>query len=527
MVSMTLLSCATSFDESRSPAQIRSWVDDLPQKTNSRQNLTAEQKYLSFLQLPKAENEKVRIRLSESNLQFLKCSDLNDWTCLEKYFKPQGKAPHRTDTRSDLGAPIKVASPLKMQHFFTYEWYNQRQDKGFLDQLGRPTSDFQKTPTQPKLAERLAQIINEPWSGVKAAIYGIDGIGVMEKSGEINESLLGVFNGLKRSKNFQAVVDVEKIIKEGSKITGFEFEYPPTQALLQEFNTDSEMSVRTEDTASKIMHNKFFVFEKNNSPFSLWTGTANISKNCMGDENNSNMVLYIENREIAQLFKDEFLEMYQGNLQATKKRKHPFFGGQFKKDKRPNTNRYFQFSDGSEMRVHFSPTDDGEHRAILPMIFSAEAGDILRLSMFATGGFEMIRALELAAARGVLVKVFLDSSTNFQISNSWINRNSAVRLGRTANPYATDANSLEVRLTKWSGSSKNHQKVATLTRKKPSGFRAEVLIVGSQNWSDAGNDENDENMITVRNLRSELAAAKDFNTHFDKYLWPTGTPLEE
>jgi phosphatidylserine/phosphatidylglycerophosphate/cardiolipin synthase-like enzyme len=75
----------------------------------------------------------------------------------------------------------------------------------------------------------------------------------------------------------------------------------------------------------------------------------------------------------------------------------------------------------------------------------------------------------------------------------------------------------------------NHHKSATLTRKTDSGMQSQILVVGSQNWSEAGNDLNDENMLMFRNLRGELQMAKAYNEHFDTMLWPTGkvVPVEE
>lgn len=177
------------------------------------------------------------------------------------------------------------------------------------------------------------------------------------------------------------------------------------------------------------------------------------------------------------------------------------------------------------MTLHFSPTDDGEHRAIIPMLLSARPGDVIRVSMFGSGGAEYVRAMQYAAARGALVKVFVDRDTSFQITTSWINRKSKTRL-QEPNPYGDDEGRLQIRHTDWGAGNMNHHKSATLTRKTQSGMLAELLVVGSQNWSVAGNDENDENMLVIRNLKSGLDVARSYNHHFDSMLWPTGKPVE-
>ena len=57
-------------------------------------------------------------------------------------------------------------------------------------------------------------------------------------------------------------------------------------------------------------------------------------------------------------------------------------------------------------------------------------------------------------------------------------------------------------------------------------FLAETIIIGSQNWSTAGNDDNDENMITIRNRKNGVQAARDFNDEFDHHLWKAAQVLQ-
>ncbi|MGZ5280461.1 MAG: phospholipase D-like domain-containing protein, partial [Pseudobdellovibrionaceae bacterium] len=190
--------------------------------------------------------------------------------------------------------------------------------------------------------------------------------------------------------------------------------------------------------------------------------------------------------------------------------------GRFHKQKRPNTKRYFQFSDGHELRLHFSPTDDGEHRAILPMLWTAKAGDTIRISMFGSGGVEGVRALQAAAARGVKIQIVLDNVTGSGLY-SWIKDSEGNFMEE--NPYAPGnqqvQDNIKVRLNNWPGL--NHQKTATLTR---ANGRVETLIVGSQNWSLSGNDTNDENMVTIRHKTQSVKAGEAFNENFDKFMYP-------
>lgn len=491
---------------------------DAPKEAVTNEQMEPLAKYIEFLNLPAAMKADVTDRLFESSLQFLTCAS-EDWACLEQTPDITPLAKHRIDAAADLGKPVRINKPLDMKYFFTHQWY--RFKKELLEE--REVA----IPERASLAAELQKVIENPWSRVSMAIYGIDGIGEIDKqTKEPNHSMDGVFAAIKSHPSARAVVDVESYKQTGSKIE-ITYQYPPTEELYNDLNhntTEASQRVRLEYPTTSIMHNKFFVFEKNNNK-SVWTGTANISKNCTGDEDFANMAVYIKNNEIAGAFLAEFEEMYS-YMPGTQAR-GPSRIGRFHQNKTPNTNRYFVFNDDTEVNLHFSPTDDGEHRAILPMIYSARSGDELRISMFGSGGPEYVRAIQYAAAKGAKVKVFLDRDTTFQISTSWINKKAPVKLDGP-NPYGPVKGKLEVRHTNWGMGHMNHHKSATLTRKTSSGMQAQILVVGSQNWSIAGNDNNDENMLMFRNLKQEIPAAKDYNEHFDKMLWPTGkvVPVE-
>lgn len=301
------------------------------------------------------------------------------------------------------------------------------------------------------------------------------------------------------------------------------FQYANSLQLLRLLNgsakTNEEAKAHIEYPFTGIMHNKFIVFEKSEGHRSVWTGTTNVARTCMGDESNSNLAIYIKNNEIASAFLTEFNEMYSGTSDSSSKPKS-LLTGAFHEKKRPNTKRYFTFADGTEARVHFSPTDDGEHRVLLPLIYSAKAGDILRISMFGGGGYEMVRAMQLAVSRGVDIRIVFDNLTGASTS-SWWKAKDANLLQK--NPYAENpVGTVEIRKNNWNGL--NHHKTATLTRKQADGsYRAEVIVIGSQNWSQTGNDINDENMITIRNKNKSLDVMDAFNIEFDQKMWPAST----
>ncbi|MES2801530.1 MAG: phospholipase D-like domain-containing protein [Bdellovibrionota bacterium] len=289
----------------------------------------------------------------------------------------------------------------------------------------------------------------------------------------------------------------------------------------QNVKENDKALARVEYPFTGIMHNKFIVFEKNSGLRSVWTGTTNVSRTCMGDESNSNLAILIKNDAIAGSFLEEFKEMFQGPNDSASKPKSLVTGAYHDK-KRPNTQRYFTFTDGTEARVHFSPTDDGEHRVLLPLVYSARKGDLLRISMFGGGGYEMVRAMQSAAARGVEIRIVFDKLTGAG-ANSWWKAKDGNLLEQ--NPYAKNPKgSVEVRKNNWSGL--NHHKSATLSRRQADGsLRAEIIVVGSQNWSQTGNDINDENMLTVRNKTKELDVMRAFNQEFDQKMWPSSSKV--
>ena len=295
--------------------------------------------------------------------------------------------------------------------------------------------------------------------------------------------------------------------------------------------TQDESRVRIEWPTAHIMHNKYAVLENHDGVKSVWTGTANISNHCMGTEANSNMAIYIRNDSIAQAYLDEFNLMFnfdpslkmQSKLVVNGSENDPAQTGHFHRNKMPVSHRLFNFNDGTKVRVHFAPTDDAEHRVILPMLLSAKAGDEIRISMFGGTGYEIVRAMQYAVAKGANVRIVYDSRLGHGLT-SWT-RDSILNVFM-ANPYIgkvrlaanQKVGAISVRSSTWKG--KNHYKVGTLTRKLPSGeMRAEQIIVGSQNWSSGGNDNNDENLISIQNLNKDVKAAAMFNQEFDTRLW--------
>lgn len=315
-----------------------------------------------------------------------------------------------------------------------------------------------------------------------------------------------------------------KSMNTNDTATRINFQYNGTMEFMRALNlkvtTNEEARAHVEYPAAGIMHNKFIVFENKNKQKSVWTGTANIAKTCMGSEENANLSIFINNDAVASAFQDEFDEMF--NPFEDPNRPVTLVTGAFHNKKRANTNRFFSFDDGTQVRVHFSPTDDAEHRVILPMLYSARAGDKIRISMFGSSGYELVRAMQAASARGVDIKIAIDSLAGSG-ANSWIKSSDANLF--EVNPFSEKPlGSIEIRKNMWPGL--NHHKTATLTRRlKNKKYRPELIIVGSQNWSGSGNDINDENVVTISNKQKALDIMLAFNKEFDEKIWTTSEPV--
>ncbi len=484
-------------------------------------------------------NLKAIKRIFASSTQFLFCADLRDWNCLEQAPRLSPSAEFRKETDSSLGAPIAAGPSLDMEVFFTRAW------------SGEPNAGVAN-----RLSEKLQSDVGRSLS---IAMYGIN---------DIEGSMKPVYDQIKTHHqnpriNVRTVVDVSGLEKTprpwlfdyvepaskapdlagrwlfGSNTVSGKgmhalFQYDGTPDLIRETNGKIRSTIkaktRIEWPTSHIMHNKFAILENEAGKKSVWTGTANFSATCMGTEKNSNMAVYIKNDVIGQAFLDQFNLMHEFDPSLNLKSRlvvgsfgeepRPFKVGRFHRNKYPISHRLFTFNDGTKLRVHFAPTDDAEHRVILPMLLSAQAGDEIRISMFGGTGYEIVRALQFAQAKGANVRIVYDRQLGHG-QTSWV-RDAVLNLNHP-NPYfgtlgKTKPGLLEVRFSAWEG--KNHYKVGSLTRKQKDGrMVAEEIILGSQNWSSGGNDHNDENLISIQNLNQDIPSAVLFNQEFDQRLW--------
>jgi phosphatidylserine/phosphatidylglycerophosphate/cardiolipin synthase-like enzyme len=219
-----------------------------------------------------------------------------------------------------------------------------------------------------------------------------------------------------------------------------------------------------------IMHNKFFIVDKR----FVWTGSANISDTGIGGYN-ANLVALIDSPEVAAFYATEFNQMFEG--------------GEFhrRKSKLKKADLQAILPEGI-VRLYFSPQGYAVRRGVLPLI--EQANESIDIAMFFLTHKAISKALVEAHERGVDIRVILDATgaTN----------------GYSKHGYLRE-NGISVKVENWGG--KMHMKAAI--------FDGKHLALGSMNWTAAGEKNNDENLIVVRDASKTARAV----TVFYDSLW--------
>lgn len=216
-----------------------------------------------------------------------------------------------------------------------------------------------------------------------------------------------------------------------------------------------------------LMHNKFMVVDGEK----VMTGSLNFSDTDYSAFN-SNFVAFINSKEIAKVYTDEFEQM---------------LSGKFHKEKKKRAN-YSKFTVGnSEVQVYFSPQDKIITDHVVNYVNSAKK--YIYIPAFVITHKELEKSLLSAYKRGVDVKLIIDA-TNSNAQKSSVN---------TLRDYK-----IPVKIENFAG--KIHSKSIIIDD--------EYILAGSMNFSRSGECFNDENMLIIKNPRF----AK-FYREFFEYLW--------
>lgn len=240
--------------------------------------------------------------------------------------------------------------------------------------------------------------------------------------------------------------------------------YPDTDKILSLIKNNK--SDKDSKDARNIMHNKFYIFDDE----ILITGSANLSHTDMSGFN-SNSVISIKSPKIAKVYKKEFEQMYNGK---------------FHSEKVPNNIHKFSISD-INLEIYFSPQDKSITNAVLPLIKNAQK--YIYIPTFVLTEKRITKELIKAKNRGVDVKILIDA-LNASIKHS---KHKELREG-----------GILVKTENYAG--KMHSKSIIIDD--------EYTIIGSMNFSNSGENRNDENIIII----NDSNIAKSYKEFF-LYQW--------
>lgn len=312
--------------------------------------------------------------------------------------------------------------------------------KIFLTDLTKVLKPSNKCNTD--VCKALLYEINSAQNSIDFAIYGYT------KTPDIQSALVNAQN---RGVKIRFVYDSGETNKNI---------YPDTMLLTKIFKDNNH------DLSSKIMHNKFFIFDNK----IIFTGSANISNTDLSGYN-SNAVIILNSEKIANVYEQEFEQMYNGKFHKQKMKI---------KDK-------FETLDNKDFSIFFSPKDKSL-KSIIPIIDNSQK--YIYIPAFLVTHKELTNSLINAKNRGVSVKIILDATNTHPGSHSKMN--------------LLRSSGIQVKTENYAG--KLHSKSMVIDDL--------YTIIGSMNFSRSGEDENDENLIIIKDKDIAL-----FYRTFFEYLW--------
>lgn len=309
----------------------------------------------------------------------------------------------------------------------------------FTDHLNTVMPDY-----GPKtIATALIDAIDNATTSIDFSVYGFNG----------NEEIIAALEAAQnRSVTVRGVVD--------SYQSGF-YPYRATETVV------SLIGTVVADANDKIMHNKFFVIDGR----WVWTGSTNISRPEIEAEYYSDVAVMIDSTALADVYTEEFEEMY---------------GGDFHDEKTDNTTHVLPtLADGTVIESYFAPTDDAETKAIVRAI--KEAVTKINMRTFFLTSETIVDELEAAKDRGVTVRIILDATS----------AHNEYSLHEGLRTYG-----ISVKVENWGGT--EHIKALSVD--------GTTVVLGSQNFTLSGNTSSDENTLYIRNEPMATAYDSAFET---------------
>ena len=274
------------------------------------------------------------------------------------------------------------------------------------------------------------------------------------------EDIPAITNALKNAK--ARGVEIRFVFDESSNP---EKTYYKGNYIIENISNKSTSDIKNSEN-NKLMHNKFLIFDKTK----VITGSMNYSKTGLSGYD-ANDVIVINSEHIAGIYEAEFEQMINGKFHNSK-------------IKQQIPNKFILGN--SEIEVYFSPQDKAAQR-IIQLINNAKHYVYIPTFLITHKG--ITDAILNAKKRNVDIKIIIDAnSVNTRNTKHKILRESGILL--KAENYA----------------GKLHSKTLIIDD--------EYLIIGSMNFSNSGENKNDENILVIKNSNF----ARNYKEFF-LYLW--------
>jgi phosphatidylserine/phosphatidylglycerophosphate/cardiolipin synthase-like enzyme len=255
---------------------------------------------------------------------------------------------------------------------------------------------------------------------------------------------------------------------------------------------------------SGLMHHKFVVIDGKRTIVT----SANFSTSDFygdfehpGSRGNANALLSFESQEVAELFREEFMQMWGSGVPRSSR-----FG--VKKSYRPA--RSIRLEDGTRVTIQFSPQskriawEQSSNGLIARVLRGARAS--VDFALFVFSEQKIVDAME--GRPGLRVRGLVEPSFAYRDYSEMLDlmgvalRNKKCGFEAGNRPWATPA--LHVGIPRMPEGDKLHHKFAVVD--------GHTVIVGSHNWSEAANTNNDETLLVVEGPR----IAADFKAEFER-----------
>lgn len=292
--------------------------------------------------------------------------------------------------------------------------------------------------------------INHAESSIDIAVYGMD---IIPK----------IYDALEKAKSRNVKI---RMVYDKSSSPEMDY-YTETESILNladEYKSD--YIADKPSYTNQLMHNKFFIFDNK----TVYTGSANISATGLSDYN-ANAVIILNSADIARLYTAEFEQMLAGKFHDLKTK--------------PEQINNFELN-GTRISVYFSPYDRVSEK-IIPLINNAEK--YIYMPAFLITHDRITDALIKAKRRGIDVKIIIDA-------NSTSTRNTKYKHLRE--------NKIPLKTENYAG--KLHSKTILIDDT--------YIITGSMNFSNSGENKNDENVLIIENEK----LTREYKRYF-MYLW--------